>query len=149
MFRAHLSIQDVSRTAVRVASVERDSTDADVRILETIQSRFDVLNGELQHVVIFEAPTLASGLSDANGSCSLDVPLSADTGGACTVYTAAQINDIVNNGATPSVDGFDPADRVALSNVGIYIEYEYQYVTGFFDTRTITSTSVEVVELDL
>jgi hypothetical protein len=41
------------------------------------------------------------------------------------------------------------AERGEWQNLGIYIEYEYQYVTGFFDSITLSATSVEVVELDM
>ena len=42
-----------------------------------------------------------------------------------------------------------PASRQSPNNVGIYIEFDYTYATGFFDTLTLSSTSVEAIERDL
>jgi Flp pilus assembly protein TadG len=58
MFRSHLAIQDMSRGAARVASIERDSADADREILQGIVSGSRALNGEVTKVIIFHATTL-------------------------------------------------------------------------------------------
>jgi len=151
MFRSYLSLQDVSRTAARVASVERSGEGADVEILEVIQNRVDVLNGELIRVIVFNPETLASDLGDSPAGCSDE---NAVTGidGECTIYLAADVQSIVDGTkdivASPE-PGFPPSDRAALTNVGIYVEYRYQYVTGFFDSRTLSATSVEVIEIDV
>lgn len=150
LFRSFSSLQDVSRTAARIASIERDDPNADVAILAAIQGRVDILNGELLRVVIFDAPTLSTEASDLPIACFQETGGSIDD--VCTVYPAADIPAILDgtmdpcNGTTEVDCGFDAADRDAFSNVGIHIEYRYQYVTGFFDSRTLASTSIGVVE---
>ena len=156
-FRSYLSLQDVSRNAARIAAVERNDANADLAILQTVQNRLDTLNGDLVRVIIFQADTLASEFGDLPMQCTdPDNPTSADN--ECTVYSAAAVETALANGA-PLTNGFrpdtlsggvlKPGQRISGTNVGVYIEYEYQYVTGFFDTRTLTATTVQVVELDL
>ena len=146
MFRSYLSLQDVSRNAARVAAVERNDPDADLRILQTVQNRLDLLNGELVRVVVFNAPTLATEFEDLPTACTSANPTDLD--GNCTVYEAADVASALASD-TPDTNGFTADQRVESTNVGIYIEYKYQYVTGFFDTRTLSATTVQVVELDL
>jgi hypothetical protein len=144
MFRSHLAIQDMSRGAARVASIERDSADADREILQGIVSGSRALNGEVTKVIIFHATTLDATLPP---SCidGLDVP--ASQSGLCNAYDASFADVAAGTGAIET--GLTSAERGEWQNLGIYIEYEYQYVTGFFDSITLSATSVEVVELDM
>jgi len=150
MFRSYLTLEDSSRTAARVASIERSDTNADVAILGAINGRLEVLNGDLERVIIFRADTLASDLDDlpSNSPC-LDVnPQNAM--GECTVYDKDAFEDLVNGTTTGTPSGgFEPADRMELRNIGIHIEYKYNFVTGFLGDITLSTTSVEVVELNL
>ena len=148
MFRSYLSLQDVSRNAARVAAVERNDANADLAILQTVQNRLDLLNGDLVRVIIFEADTLASEFGDLSTQCTdPNNPTSQDN--ECTVYSAMRVEEALAPGGTSLTNGFRPDQRTESTNIGVYIEYEYQYVTGFFDTRTLTATTVQVVELDL
>ncbi len=151
MFRNHLALQDTVRSAARVAAVERNAVDADQEILRKINARVGELNGDVTRVVIFAAPTLNSA-----------VPTICTTGGTnstanCNVYTVTDgnVQAIIDSfPAPPAADprsiGIDRAsERRPLDNIGIYVEYEYQYVTGFFDKITLSASSVQVIELDL
>lgn len=136
MFRSHLTLQDSTRNAARVASVERNEPGADQAILDRINVRVGELNGDVTRVVIFMGDTL-----------SADVPVSCLSGGSnqadlCNVYPQGVYNAAFNT-------GIPDADRQAWDNIGIYIEYDYNYVTGFFDSITLSSTTVEVIELEL
>lgn len=146
MFRSNLALEDTARTAARVASVERAGADADLEILRKVNARVGSLNGDVSRVVIFAADTLDS---EVPGGCTGDFAASSQAD-RCNVYT------VVNGDLQAVVDGFvqetgiNPAvDRQAWDNIGVHIEYDYDYVTGFFDTITLSSSAVEVIELDL
>ena len=144
MARTQLTIQDVARSAARVASIERTTPDADRAILESIQNRAGALNGSIERVVIFAPDTL---VEDVPMGCTGELAASDDD--VCTVYEDTDIAGIVDGSQSLPTVGFLASDRGQLSNVGVYIEFEYRFVTGFFDTRIMRATSVEVVELDL
>lgn len=140
LFRSHLAVEDASRTAARVASVERDNATADQAILERIEQLTRNLNGEVTKVVIFNAETLASEIPD---DC-----LTASRADICNYYETTD-GDVAALAAGTLETALTDDQRRQFQNLGIYIEYEYQFVTGFFDSTTLNSTSVEVVELDL
>lgn len=141
MFRTHLTVEDVSRNAARVASVERADVDADRAILERISSSVSTLNGDVTRIVVFNVDTLSD-----------DVPADCLTGSSrsrvCNVYTPVD-GDVAALAAGPLETALLAEDRGQLQNLGVYIEYEYRYVTGFLDRTTLTASSVEVVELNL
>lgn len=145
MFRGHLALQDMSRSAARVASIQRDNVDADRAILERVRLGAGTLNGDVTKVIIFHAPTLDATLPP---SCidALDAP--ASQSGLCNAYDATYV-DVAGSGTASMETGLTSAERSQWQNLGVYIEYEYQYVTGFFDSITLSATTVEVVELDL
>ena len=145
MFRSHLALQDMSRSAARVASIQRDSPEADRAILERVKAGSSSLSGDVTKVIIFNAPTLDAELPP---SCidGLDNPQSQS--GLCNAYDASYV-DLAGSGTGTLETGLTAAERSQWQNLGVYIEYEYTYVTGFFDSITLSSTTVEVVELDL
>ncbi len=143
MFRSHLAIQDMSRSAARVASIQRDNPDADREILQRVVNGAATLNGEVTKVIIFHAPTLDATLPP---SCIVaDAPVSQAS--LCNAYGADYAD--VADGTSSVGTGLTGAQRTQWQNLGIYIEYDYQYVTGFFDSITLSASTVEVVELDL
>ena len=141
MFRSYLALEDMSRSSARIASIERDNADADGAILDRIAVRSSALQGDVTRIVIFKADTLDAEIPS---DC-----LTASRSGICNSYavTNGDVASIVAGGAWEN--GWDGPDRRAFDNVGIYIEYDYQYATGFFDTLTLSTTTVEVIELDL
>jgi Flp pilus assembly protein TadG len=143
MFRSHLALEDMSRSAARVASVERASVNADGQILQRISDRSAALNGDVEKVIIYSAETLDAPLPT---ECET---VSASVANKCNVYivTGGDVQAIVD--AAVWETGLTAAERGQWKNLGIYIEYDYEYVTGFFDSITLSTTSVEVVELDL
>ncbi len=141
MFRNYLALEDMSRSSARIASIERDDPGADGAILARIDQRADQLQGDLKLVVIFNADTLDA---EVPADC-----LTASRAGICNSYDleVTDIDTVIAGSAWES--GWASTDRDAFDNIGIYIEYDYQYVTGFFDTLTLSTTTVEVIELDL
>ncbi len=143
MFRSHLALENMSRTAARVASVQRNAPGADQAILENINRQSEILSGDVKKVIIFAAETLDADLSP---DCEL---ATASRANECNVYIVDDrgVQGVLDDGVWEA--GLTAAERGAWQNLGIYIEYDYQYATGFFDTITLSTTSVEVVELDL
>jgi len=145
MFRSHLALQDMSRGAARVASIQRNAPDADREILKRVVNGSPTLNGEVTKVIIFHAPTLDATLP-ANCIDGSDNPISR--AGVCNAYGTEFID--VADGTTPVITtGLTDTQREQWQNLGVYIEYDYTYVTGFFDSITLSASTVEVVELDL
>ena len=156
--RSYLSLEDVTRRSARIASIERNRPNADAEILTSVQNRIDTLNGELLRVVIFKADSLSTDFDDLMSCQAItDPPNSDDVASICTAYTASEVAAIAADPTSPAATaisnaGFAPADRIQQNeviNIGVHVEYEYQFVTGFFDTVTLTSTSIEVVEAAL
>ncbi len=146
MFRSYLSLEDVTRASARVASVQRNADDADTAILNTIAARTNGLQGDVTKIIIFNAATLDDGLPAA--CISGDVAVSQSSPVACNAYDIAD-GDVAAAAAGAVENGWPAAERDPFENIGIYIEYEYQFATGFFDTLTLSSTTVEVIELDI
>lgn len=145
MFRSYLALENVTRSTARIASVERDAPDADTAILEFIADRVAPLQGDVTKIVIFNAATLDEGVPS---SCIDDeAGPGASRSGLCQSYTITDGN-VAAVAAGAAESGWPAADRDSLENIGIYIEYDYQFATGFFDTLTLSSTTIEVIELD-
>lgn len=145
MFRSHLAIEDISRNAARVSSIKRADADADQAILQVVADRADALSGDIKKVIIFSAPTLDSELPPGCIGPG-DTPQTQPN--TCNAY-GENYADVPGDASLVETGGLTDAERSQWRNLGIYIEYEHQYVTGFFDTITLRSTTVEVVELDL
>ena len=144
MFRSHLAVEDMSRNAARVASIQRDDPDADIAILSVIDQLTVGLQGEVDKVIIFHAPTLDDGLPpsciDANGE-------SISIANLCNSY-GGNFREVIS-GAVGQETGLTAAERQQWMNLGIYIEYTHPFATGFFDTIELSAEAVEVVELDI
>jgi len=145
MFRSNLSLNDTARNAARVASVARGAADADEQILREINRTSTTLNGDIARVVIFIAPSLDS---DVPANCIAPGATSSQPD-SCNVYDVVNgdLQAVIDGG--PNEIGIQAGQRGQWANVGIHIEYDYSYVTGFFDSITLSATSVEVIELDL
>ena len=98
----------------------------------------------MQKVIIFHADTLGSALPAACISVS-DLPVTVSN--VCNSYGPGYV--AVAAGTAPMETGLTAAERSQWQNLGVYIEYEYQSITGIIDDITLDSTTVEVVELDL
>jgi hypothetical protein len=145
MFRSHLAVEDMSRNAARVASIQRNDPAADQAILQVIADRSSSLSGDIQKVIIYSADTLDAGLPPECIGPG-DVPITVLN--RCNSY-GTEFDDVPGDSSLLQTGGLEAGDRSQWQNLGIYIEYEHQYVTGFFDTIVLRSTTVEVVELDL
>ena len=152
MFRSYLALENLSRSAARIVSIERDNPDADQAIIDRISQQVDPLQGEVQSITIFHTDSLDGEVPPACTS-------TGSFGNSCNTYvfdTPGDFTSLRSNGALgyPSqptaAAGPNPAHpgRVAGDNVGIHIVFEYTYATGFFDTLTLSTTTVEVIEQD-
>lgn len=143
MFRSHLAVEDMSRNAARVASIQRDNPDADIAILGVIDELTAGLQGEVNKVIIFHAPTLNDGLPpsciDANGQ-----PISIAN--LCNSY-GDNFREVVA-GVIAVETALADAERQEWMNLGIYVEFTHPFATGFLDPIQLTAEAVEVVELD-
>ena len=145
-FRSYLALENLSRSAARIASIERANPDSDQAIIDRIANQVDPLQGEVQAIVIFQADSLDAEVpSDCTSTGSI--------GNACNTYTLTDgdftmIAPIGDQGFPSAPTGAHPG-RQAGDNVGIHIVFDYTYATGFFDTLTLTTTTVEVIEQDL
>ena len=137
MFRSYLAVENISRSGARIASIQRDSPDADDAILDRIENQVAPLQGDVTQIVIFKADALDD---DVPTNC-----LTSSQSGSCNSY-AVPDGDVAL--ANPGTLGWDPTTRRAGDNIGIHIVFEYRYATGFFNTLTLSTTTVEVIESD-
>lgn len=143
MFRTYLAIENLSRSAARIASIERAEPDADQQILDQVARLTAPLQGDVQRVVIFTAPTL-----DAEVPAACAGPSASSQSGICQVYTITD-GDVASRAAGPEEPGWRSINRMAGENIGIHIELDYEFATGFFSTLSLATTTVEVIEQDV
>ena len=132
MFRSYLALEDTSRTAGRIASIQRDADGADTAILDQLARSVGPLQGDVQSITIFKADSLDA---EFDAGCL-----------ECNHYTVNE-GDVAT--ANPTYTGWESSTRRGGDNIGIHIEFNYQYATGFLDELTLTSTTIEVIELEL
>lgn len=142
LFKAYLSVSNATSQGARSASTSGDEVDADFQILTSIDRAFAAIpREEIERIVIFKAD---SPEDTPNPGC-----LTGGIPGECNSYTESdfellQADFNCKAAPTPGVandDDWCPADRNTYVNntsgdpidyIGIYIEYEYQYITGMF-----------------
>lgn len=143
MFRTNLVLEDMSRSAARVGSIERDDPNSDIQILREIRNADNTLPGQVAMVIIFEGAdlngNLPAGCIDPSGNPQT-VP------GICSSYDS-NYEDVIS-GSSPIQPGWVAADRDQWEYLGVYVQYDYSFVTGFLGDITLSATSVQVVELD-
>ncbi len=153
MFRSNLAIEDISRSAARIASIERDDPLADQAILQEIDARSRGLQRPIRKVIIFSATSLDAELPTT--CIDGDLPKTQDF--LCNSY-GPEFLDVASYEVDPAnpadeppglQKGLKPQQRSQWDNIGVYIEYEHEFITGFFSDITLTASTVEVVELDL
>lgn len=151
----HQSLTQASRSGARVGSQLGTRPEADNETLRAIEAAFGGVDGTITRVVIFEA--------DANG----DMPAACVTAPAgyngvanCNVYDDTHVAAVDNppmwgSGGTCgtaddnwcSVTERDDFQQTA-TYLGVHIEFERRYLTGFFGggTHTISETAVMRIE---
>jgi len=158
LFRDHLTITNATRDGARTAAAAGSDVDADWRILQTInQSAAAASRGDIQRIVIFKATSTSDKPSAA---CKAGTAVD----GVCNVYTAADFArpqsdfDCSNLLLDKRFCPFGPISPTgppyyrdtrmsALGYIGVYIEMNHRYVTGFFGKNvTIRDTSVVRIE---
>ena len=144
MFRTHLVLEDMSRSAAREASIERNNANADIEILRAIETRDQSLPGRIEQIIIFEANGLDAELPAA---CIDGSGNGFPVGGLCHVYPGSLYEDVIAGTSPVATVGYPAPDRDEWENIGIYVEMDYNFVTGFFGDMTLSSTAVEVIEL--
>lgn len=147
LFRSYLTVTNATSQGARTASTAGDMLEADYHILTTIDRSFAAIDrDDIERIVIWKA----DGPDDV-------VPEACKSGGVadlCNSYTSGDLtyyqidfdcNDDDGDGSdAPAPDhNWCPLDRVAYFNdtdgnaqdldfIGIYVEYDYQFITGLF-----------------
>lgn len=154
MFRDQLTISNATRDASRAAAASGNEIDADYRILQAVQqSAAAAARNDIQKIIVFKA-----------GGPSATVPASctaiAGTGGVDGVCNVYQVGDLARppgdfNCAVTAVDRYLCPTSVAnrdtrlasLGYIGIYVQLNHRYVTGFFGT-TVNIRDTTVVRIE-
>ncbi|MDH3683369.1 MAG: pilus assembly protein [Acidimicrobiia bacterium] len=151
----HQSLTQASRSGARVGSQLGTLPEADNEALRAIEAGVGAVDGTISRIVIFEA--------DANGNMPAPcVTATAGYSGAanCNVYDAASLatlgNPVLwgsgsscgpNDGNWCSVTDRDDTQQTA-TYVGVHVEFQRDYLTGFFGggTHTMAETTVMRIE---
>ncbi len=157
-FRDYLAVANSTRDGVREASVAGNVTDADYRMLRSIQRASAALpTGTIDRIVVFRATGPNSKVPPA---CKSSTSAATLTANSCNVYTPSDFNiprsgfgcDPVPN-PLPDPDRFwCPADRIVsvgtgLDYVGVWMRVTHSYITGLFGSGiTFEDTTVLKVE---
>ena len=157
LFRDHLTITNATRDGARTAAASGNDIDSDFRILQTInQSAAAAARGDIKRIIIFTASSTSDKPPAACKSAGVD--------GVCNLYTTADFSRPQSDFdcLDPAIDlHFCPWGPVspsgppyyrdtrmsALGYIGVYIEMEHRYVTGFFG-RTVTIHDTSVVRIE-
>lgn len=160
LFRSSLATNNTAREGARVASAGGSDRDADYLVLRSVEHGIKALGLEnLDMVVVYRA----EGPEDEMDSLCLV----ASQPGECNHYTKADFFDKKENedgsptglwgcGAAANDDSWCPTDRQTSRSaplgpdyVGIYVQAEHNFMTGFFsDSSTISATTVLRLEGD-
>ena len=132
---ANLSVEEMTGHAARTASLVRNSTDADVKILDRIEAESGASQmGNIKQVVVYKATSRDAGPDDSckQGVASL----------VCSTYgpgdfdkTAAQLSC-----------GWCPADREHGDLIGVWVEYRQPSVSGILGPKDLSTYEVLKIE---
>jgi len=166
VFKDSLTLTNMTRSGARTGAAVGNATspDADYQILSAITSSAGALSANINGVIIFTATATSSALPTG---CSF---ASGSTAG-CNVYTPTQLSEVKqSNGnwttmqtlyptAFKCQSGWDdhwcPSTRVVSQSgnggsgpdyLGVYISAHHSKVTGWFQSLTLTDTSVMRLE---
>jgi len=139
MFRTNIVLEDMARSGGRAGSIARSDLDADEQIIRRIADADSALPGDIQQVVIFKASSLDE---EVPAGC---IDLTGPVVGVCSTYDSTYADILTTHIPSP---GWVAATRQEGDFLGVYVEYDYDFVTGFLGDITLTSTSVQVVELN-
>lgn len=151
----HQTITQASRSGARVVSQLGTRGEADNEALRAVEAGFASVSGRITRVVVFEA--------DANG----DMPAACETAPAgytgpanCNVYDATSIANLNTPSQWGSGSSCGPADgnwcsaadrsdlQQTATYVGLLVEYERDYLTGFFGGGSHTITEATVMRIE-
>lgn len=160
LFKAYLTVSNMTSTGARAASAVGDDIDADYQILTAVDRGGAALNRlNLNRIVIFHADgpgdsvpaaclSGTTGSSAAGAECNVyfpnDLGLVAEDFNCKTGPTPGFANDQYWCPDTRTVYPFDHTGTAqTIDHVGIYVEYDYEAVTGLFgDGWTISDTTI-------
>ena len=151
----HQSLTQASRSGARVGSQLGLKGEADRAALQAIEAAIGTLDGTLTRVVIFEADT-SGEMPPARETATVGYSGPAN----CNVYDATSIASLGNPalwGSGTSCGTADDnwcsatdrdGDLYTASFVGVQVEFEREYLTGFFGggTQLITEQTVMRIE---
>ncbi len=151
----HQAITQSSRSGARVASQLGVRGEADRETLRAVEAGFSSIGGQINRVVIYAAAV------DGSMPTACETASGGYTGAAdCNVYDASHVAQLNNAAQWGSGTSCGPADgnwcsatersdtQQTATYVGVYVEYERPYLTGFFGggTHTVTETTVMRIE---
>lgn len=154
MMRNYQSLGSSVAEAVRQGSISGPEPLADYHILSVLEDNLVVSRSELTRVVVFHA---SSPTDEPPTGCRNGIPSTA-LGHECNVYTVNDLDRPKENfgcKAPGTLDSFwCPTARhdggINFSEtdlVGIYVEVEHSFATGFFgQTLTLSRTSILPLE---
>jgi hypothetical protein len=147
LFRSYLTVTNATSQGARTASTAGDMLEADYHILTAIDRSFAAISrDDIQRIVIFEADSPDDTVPDACKTSGVPGECNSYTAGDLTYYQIDfDCTDADGDGDdAPAPDhNWCPLDRVAyfldsdgndqdLDFIGVYVEYDYQFITGLF-----------------
>jgi Flp pilus assembly protein TadG len=151
----HQTITQASRSGARVASQLGTRGEADNEALRAVEAGFASVDGDISRIVVFEA--------DANGNmpAACETATAGYTGPAnCNVYGPAHIADLNTSSQWGSGTSCGPADgnwcsaterddvQQTATYIGVMVEYDRDYLTGFFGGGSHTITEATVMRIE-
>lgn len=159
LFRSDLTTTHASRDGARAASVYGREAETDFLVLQTVRHAADAMGVDaIQFVVVYK-------LDDPTDAMDPDC-LTGSKADVCNRYVRSDFDlalDYTNGDPTPHFrcvdsssvdDAWCPGDRdTSIENadyVGVYIETEHRFLTGFFgESRLINETTIIRIEPEL
>lgn len=127
LVRARNTVRDTADAATRRAAVSVDSPLADYHVLDQINGTGLANLTAINRIIIYRVDPTTTGPTD---TCRSGVSVN----GECNVYTADALSFSESSfGCASSLDSsWCPTERAAGTSVGVWIDVEYQTLTGIF-----------------
>ncbi len=145
-----------SRSGARTVSQVGDLAKADQVALGAVKATFESDYQRVQRVVIYEATAANNGEPPA-ACIAPGVTTVSNPAIKCNVYTTTDLDNVTDDSRFWSNDttcqnrsvNYCPVDRERGStHVGVWVEYERDFLTGLFPSGSYTVTEITVMRVE-
>ncbi len=133
-------VTQAARSGARVAAQLGSDAQTDQRVVEAVEAALGDLEPGLVRITIFDGSA-----ADGQMHNSCDGKSHPGVGGRCSVYHQNHISSFVQGAWDPTSRSDDPTNP---DYVGVYIEIDRPFLSGFFGSNGLTITDQAVMRIE-